>query len=163
MEEDKNTMHANAYHYLQTFTVVQDDLIDGRFSPAILNQLRASARHRFLAQLGAHTCRLATQDLRLRIHDITRSQSLDLSPGDLLAVTQRLERLAAEMVIVESVYLVTRNWMPLYQERIRVRIENHLGQSRMPKAMQTSASKWLGLIRGLTSLGDIAAQLNSQS
>lgn len=156
-------MQANAYHYLQTFTVVQDDLIDGRFSPAILHQLRSSARHRFLQQLGAHTCRLATQDLRLRIHDITRSSSFDLSPGELVAVTLRLERLAVEMVIVESVYVVTRGWMPLHQERIRVRIEDHMGQSRMPQTLQKSARKWLGLIRGLTSSDDIAVQLHSQS
>ncbi|MDN5871290.1 MAG: hypothetical protein L0H73_11300 [Nitrococcus sp.] len=163
MDKDKNPTQANAYHYLQTFTVVQDDLTDGRFSPAILHQLRSSARHRFLEQLGAHTGGLAKRELRLRIHDITRSRSFDVTAGELLAVTQRLERIEAEMVIVESVYLVTRNWMPLFQERIRVRVENHRGQSRMPEALQKSARKWMGLIRGLTSSGDTAAQINSQS
>ncbi|MDN5848115.1 MAG: hypothetical protein L0H63_00555 [Nitrococcus sp.] len=163
MDKDKKPAQATAYHYLQTFTVVQDDLIDDRFSPAILHQLRASARHRFLEQLGAHTGGLAKRDLRLRVHDTNRTKSFELSPGDLLAVTQRLERIEAEMIIVESVYLVTRNWMLLYQERIGVRIENHMGQSRMPEAIQKSARKWLGLIRGLTSSGDIAAQVNSQS
>lgn len=156
-------MHANAYHYLQTFTIVQDDLIDGQFAPAVLDQLRGSARRRFLEQLGAHTGGLAQQGLRLRICDITRSSSLSLGPGDVVAVTQLLERLEEELVIVESVYAVTRKWLPLYQERIRVRIEDRMGQSRMPEPLQQSARKWLGLIRGLTPSSGITAQINSQS
>lgn len=156
-------MHANAYHYLQTFTIVQDDLTDGQFAPAVLDQLRGSARRRFLEQLGAHTGELTQQGLRLRIRDITRSSSLDLGPGDVVAVTQLLERIEEELVVVESVYVVTRAWLPLYQERIRVRIEDRMGHSRMPEPLQQSARKWLGLIRGLTPSTSIAAQLNSQS
>lgn len=155
-------MHANAYHYLQTFTIVQDDLIDGQFAPAVLDQLRGSARRRFLAQLGAHTDDLAKQGLRLRIRDITRSGSLNLRPGEVVAVTQLLERLEEEMIIIESVYAVTGGWLPLYQERIRVRIEDHMGQPRIPEPLQQAAKKWLGLVRGLTPTHGVAAQLNSQ-
>ncbi|MCO6439750.1 MAG: hypothetical protein J5I81_01425 [Nitrococcus mobilis] len=156
-------MYANAYHYLQTFTIVQDDLLDGQFAPAVLDQLRGSARRRFLEQLGAHRDRLAQQGLRLRIRGLTRSKSLDLGPGDIVAVTQLLERLEEEMLIVESVYAVTRDWKPLCRERIRVRVEDHCGQPRLPESWQESARKWLGLIRGLTPTNGIAAQCNSQS
>lgn len=143
-------MHANAYHYLQTFTIVQDDLIDGRFAPAVLDQLRGSARRRFLEQLGVHTGDLTQQGLRLRIRDIPRFSSLDLGPGDVVAVTQLLERIEEGLIIVESVYAVTRAWLPLYQERIRVWVEDRTGHSRIPESLQQSARKWLGLIRGLT-------------
>ena len=156
-------MHANAYHYLQTFTIVQDDLTDGKFAPAVLDQLRGSARRRFLEQLGAQTDSLAKQGLQLRICDLTRSTSLNLGPGDVVAVTQLLERLEEDLVILESVYAVTDGWLPLYQERIRVRVEDRQGQCRMPEPLQSSARKWLGLIRGLTPATDATAQRTSQS
>lgn len=155
-------MHANAYHYLQTFTIVPDDLIDGRFAPAVLDQLRGSARRRFLEQLGANTGCLMVQGLRLQIRDITRAKPLELGPGDIVAVTQLLEQLDEEMVIMESVYEVTGDWQTLYQERIRVRFEDSKGQSRIPEQLQKSARKWLGLIRGLTPTTKAAAQLNYQ-
>lgn len=156
-------MHANAYHYMQTFTIVQDDLTDGQFAPAVLDQLRGSARRRFLEQLGAQSDSLAKQGLQLRICDLTRSTSLNLRPGDVVAITQLLEQLEEDLVILESVYDVTGGWMPLYQERIRVRIEDRQGQPRMPESLQSSVRKWLGLIRGLTPATGAAAQRNTQS
>ncbi len=106
-------MPANAYHYLQTFTIVPDDLIDGRFAPAVLDQLRSSAPRRFLEQLGAYKDDLAKQGLRLRIRGITRSTALTLGPGDIVAATERLERLEEEMIIAERVYAVTAGWQLL--------------------------------------------------
>ncbi len=102
-------MYVNAYHYLQTFAIVQDDLLDGQFAPAILDQLRGSARRRFLEQLGAHTDNPTQQGLRLRILGLARANSLNLAPGDIAAVTQLLARLEEEMVVAESVYAVTGN------------------------------------------------------
>lgn len=156
-------MHANAYHYLQTFTVVQDDLTNGRFVPAVLDRLRSSARRRFLEQLGAYADNLAQRHLSLRIRDITQSKSLGLGPGDIIAVTQLLERVDEEMIIVESIYAVTNSWASLHQERIRVCIEDQTGQPRIPQPLHKSASKWVGLIRGITPSNERASWLNDQS
>ena len=156
-------MHGNAYHYLQTFTIVPDDLTDGQFAPAVLDQLRGSARRRFLEQLGAHTESLAKQGLQLRICDLTRSTSLNLRPGDVVAVTQLLERLEDDLLVLETVYCVSDGWTPVYQERIRVRIEDRRGQCRIPEPLQSSARKWLGLIRGLTPGASAASQSTGQS